>query len=111
VSQPLLSCRRTGYVSRNARARGFFEKYQVRKADGTPTDEGAVYLVLRLDEGEYLDACRAGARAFAAAVAEENSRLSVDLDILLWTLERGEPRKTPGAAKALIGAFSHRDGF
>lgn len=51
---------------------GLHRRYEVRMADGTPTDPDAVYFVLRLDPGgddpEHIRTCRWAATAYAQAV-------------------------------------------
>lgn len=89
---------------------GLYDKYRAAKTDGTPVDKDAVYLVLRLDKGGYLDACQKAAAAFAAAVADENSRLAVDLDIVLWELgyRHDDPVEAAKTKRLVVG---HRDGY
>ena len=67
--------------------KGLYHKYNVTKADGSPVDPDAYYLVLRLDAGEYRDACRAGARSFAKAVEAHNPQLAADILDTLPELE------------------------
>lgn len=49
---------------------GFHRRYHVTKADGSPADPDAIYLVLRLDDGckdkEHLRMCRSAARSYAS---------------------------------------------
>ena len=71
-------------------AKGLYNKYIVQKADGSPVDPDAFYLVLRLDKGEYLEACRAGAISFAHLVTDLNSELSADILQLIEDYEKGE---------------------
>ena len=56
--------------------RGFYKKYIVTKTSGNPMDPEAEFIVLRIDKGIYLHACRAGAAAFAEAVRGENPLLA-----------------------------------
>jgi len=67
--------------------KGFYQKYKVEYADGSPIDPRAQYLVLRLDAGEYLSACRAGAAAFAEAVEPQNPKLAQGVRDLLRLLK------------------------
>lgn len=62
---------------------GLYNKYNVSKADGSPVDPEAIYIVLRVDKGEYVHACRAGVMAFARAVRPINPQLHDDLVELL----------------------------
>lgn len=60
--------------------RGFFDKYQVTKADGTPTDPAARYFVLRYDTDP---AARKALAVYARCVEATNPVLAKDLrDIL-----------------------------
>lgn len=73
--------------------RGLYNKYNVTKADGTPIDPHAVYIVLRIDDGEYLEACRKGVWAFAQDVMYKNTKLGQDLLDLLDTLEGANEKR------------------
>ena len=66
--------------------KGLYEKYIIAKASGKPLNDGFYAIVLRIDGGRYLKACRAGVRAFADAVREENHILAEDLDLKLLEL-------------------------
>jgi len=68
--------------------KGLYQKYKVEHADGSPIDPRAQYLVLRLDAGEYLSACRAGAAAFAEAVEPQNPKLAQGVRDLLCLLKQ-----------------------
>ncbi len=60
--------------------KGLWNKYIIQKTSGKPLDENFYAIVLRIDGGRYLKACRAGVQAFADAVREENPILGRDLD-------------------------------
>jgi len=59
--------------------RGLYDKYVVTHRDGSPVDPEAFYLVLRLDKGLYVDACRRAADEFAEIVRDDNPQLADDL--------------------------------
>ncbi len=59
--------------------KGLYQKYIIKKTNGKPLDPNFEAIVLRIDGGQYLDACRAGAFAFAQAVKEHNLQLSEDI--------------------------------
>ena len=67
--------------------KGLYQKYAVSKADGSAVDPDAIYFVLRLDKGEYVDACRMALDAFAMAIWLENPTLADDCIALLERLE------------------------
>lgn len=58
---------------------GLYQKYIIQKANGHPLADGFYAIVLRVDGGRYLHACRAGVAAFAEAVREHNPILADDL--------------------------------
>jgi len=66
--------------------RGLYQKYVITKASGKPLNDDFYAIVLRIDGGRYLKACRAGVKAFADAVREENHILAEDLDRKLLEL-------------------------
>lgn len=59
--------------------KGLWNKYIISKSSGKPLAEGFYAIVLRVDGGQYVDACRAGALAFAEAVRVENPLLADDI--------------------------------
>lgn len=59
--------------------KGLYNKYIVTKASGKPVPPEAEFIVLRIDAGRYLHACRTGVAAFAEAVREHNPVLADDL--------------------------------
>ena len=59
--------------------RGLYAKYDIRKASGKPLAPGFFAMVLRIDGGRYVEACRKGVLAFAEAVRLENPRLYADI--------------------------------
>jgi hypothetical protein len=63
--------------------RGLYNRYVVKKADGTPVDPRAEYFVLRLDEHGrdpiHIEACRAAAMVYADMIAEHLPKLAADL--------------------------------
>jgi len=68
--------------------KGLYKKYLIYKTSGKPIDPNAEFIVLRIDGGRYLHACRAGAAAFAEAVREHNPRLANDIQAKLEDLEK-----------------------
>lgn len=60
--------------------RGLYGKYIIQKASGKPLGENFYAIVLRIDGGRYLKACRVGVKAFADAVREENPILAADIE-------------------------------
>jgi len=56
--------------------KGWFLKYIIRKADGTPIDPNADYFVLRLDKDEH---ARKAALAYADSVETENPVFAADI--------------------------------
>lgn len=61
---------------------GFHQKYVIAKADGSPVDPNAVYLVLRIDpdlSGDdewWRTICRVAARRFANSIRERMPQLA-----------------------------------
>jgi len=70
--------------------KGLYQKYIITKASGKPLVDGFYAVVLRIDGGRYLKACRAGAQAFADAVREDNRQLAEDLDRKLLELAQAQ---------------------
>ncbi len=67
--------------------KGLYQKYNITKASGKPLAQDFLAIVLRIDGGRYLKACRAGVRTFADVVRSENKTLADDLDKTLNRLE------------------------
>ena len=63
--------------------KGLYQKYVVSKTSGKPIDPKAQFIILRIDDGRYLHACRAGVAAFAEAVREHNPILADDIQKIL----------------------------
>ncbi len=84
--------------------KGLYQKYIVTKTSGKPLAEGWEGIVLRIDGGQYVDACRAGALAFAEAVKGENPSLSNDIQSRIMELAKFE-RLIKSAEKAPRGSF------
>lgn len=63
--------------------KGLYQKYIVTKTSGKPLAEGFQSIVLRVDGGQYVEACREGAKAFAKAVKKANPMLAEDIEALL----------------------------
>ena len=62
---------------------GLYRKYTIRKANGSPVDQNAEYIVLRVDGGEYVEECRHAVAAFAYSMSTKNLVLSRDIYLLL----------------------------
>ncbi len=63
--------------------KGLYQKYIVTKANGKPLDPNFHAIVLRIDGGQYVEACRMGASAFAKAVEPLNKTLAFDIQMEL----------------------------
>ena len=70
--------------------KGLWDKYIITKSSGKPLADGFYAIVLRIDGGQYVDACRAGVQAFADAVEELNPLLHDDIETKLWEYETRE---------------------
>ena len=82
--------------------RGLYNKYIIQKTDGSAIDPDAAYLVLRLDKGEYVEACRRAALTFASWVCDANPRLFQDIVDWMGRLNAFENReKLPSALEAI----------
>ncbi len=66
--------------------KGLYAKYIVTKASGKPLAPTFFAIVLRIDGGRYLNACRAGVAAFAEAVRGDNPILADDIQYTLKDL-------------------------
>lgn len=66
--------------------KGLYQKYIITKTSGKELDPNFYAIVLRIDGGRYLKACRAGVQAFADAVREENPLLADELETKLKEL-------------------------
>ncbi len=63
--------------------KGLYNKYIITKTSGKPLADGFYAIVLRIDGGQYVDACRMGVKAFAEAVKEQNPDLAFDIGMKL----------------------------
>jgi len=73
--------------------KGLYQKYIVTKANGKPLDPNFYAIVLRIDGGRYVDACRDAVLAFAAFVRPENEQLSRDIYAKVIELVKDEVRR------------------
>jgi len=64
--------------------KGLWGKYIITKASGKPLNPNFYAIVLRIDGGQYVEACREGVKAFAEAVKEANPLLCEDIKARLW---------------------------
>lgn len=87
---------------------GLYKKYNVTKADGTPTDPAADYFVLRLDTDP---ASRRAMLVYLVDVADENPVLAQDLldrliaydaDVVRGFLQRGQSFQQPPAPEPTL---------
>ena len=88
--------------------KGLYGKYIISKASGKPLAPGFYAIVLRIDGGQYVNACWAGALAFAEAVRDENPVLSNDIQhkVLEYQAESKKfQRLIDKAEKAPRGSF------
>jgi len=70
--------------------KGLYGKYIIKKANGNPLAPNFYAIVLRIDGGIYLDACRAGVATFAKTVRKDNPRLANDIELKLLELVQEE---------------------
>jgi len=73
--------------------KGLYGKYIVSKANGKPMDDSFECIVLRIDGGKYVSACRIGVAAFANAVRYENPVLARDIELRLMELAQADDSK------------------
>lgn len=66
--------------------KGLYQKYIIAKTSGKDLDPHFEAIVLRIDGGQYVEACRLGVKAFADAVRADNPILAKDLDRKLLEL-------------------------
>lgn len=59
---------------------GLYDKYEIRKRDGSPVDPNAKYFVLRLDTDRF---AIGAAQRYSKLCREENPKLSEHLDNLI----------------------------
>ena len=67
--------------------KGLYQKYIITKSSGKPLADGFYAIVLRIDGGRYVKACREGAKVFAHYVRDENPKLAKDIEEKVWELE------------------------
>ena len=60
---------------------GLFQKYIITKADGSPVDPEAIYIVLRIDEGDRH--ARAAVERYAMSLVADEPEFSLDLRNML----------------------------
>ena len=63
--------------------KGLWNKYIIQESSGKPLADGFYAIVLRIDGGQYVDACRMGVKAFAAEVKPLNPDLAFDIEMKL----------------------------
>ena len=73
--------------------KGLYSKYIIAKTSGKPLDPNFYAIVLRIDGGQYVDACRMGVKAFADAVRPLNPDFAFDLDLKLLEYTNSLPNK------------------
>jgi len=70
--------------------KGLYRKYIVTKTSGKPLADGWDGIILRIDGGQYVEACRLGVIAFAEAVKKVNPKLCEDIKDRIWIYEMKE---------------------
>lgn len=70
----------------NTERAGLYGKYIIEKADGSPMNPEAEYLVLRLDNDET---CRRAALAWSGFIQDRQPELAADIRAWVARLERG----------------------
>ena len=76
--------------------KGLYRKYIIAKESGKPLDPDFEAIVLRIDGGRYVSACRIGVAAFANAVRWENPVLAKDIELRLMELAQADDRRGNG---------------
>ncbi len=69
---------------------GYYQKYKIEHADGTPIDSNAVYFVLRLDKDPF---ALTASYAYALACVKEQPQLASDLMFLIRECFEGMEEK------------------
>jgi hypothetical protein len=64
--------------------KGLYQKYDVKKTDGTPVDPNAEYFVLRVDKDPH---ARKAVRVYASSIRSENPTLMNELRAWLDNLQ------------------------
>ena len=77
--------------------KGLYNKYKITKTSGKPLDPNFYAIVLRIDGGKYVEACRAGVRAFADAVEPLNETLAFDLRLELIAMVANDNKEVKDA--------------
>lgn len=83
--------------------KGLYNKYTIQKSSGKPLAPSFYAIVLRIDGGRYVEACRAGVKAFADAVLNENPKLAIDIQHKLNELLIIEPKPSNVVGAGLDG--------
>lgn len=73
--------------------KGLFDKYIIKKTDGSPVDRMAQYFVLRLDTDLH---ARKALRVYADSIAAENPILAIHLRTRLDFIETAIEQKILG---------------
>lgn len=73
--------------------KGLYQKYIITKTNGKPLDPNFYAIVLRVDGGRYVDACRNAVLAFAAYVRPQNHKLASDLNEKILELVKEEVKR------------------
>ena len=76
-----------------SKQKGLYQKYNITKTSGKPLDPNFYAIVLRVDGGRYVDACREGALAFAFAIRPHNKTLYEDIYAKVIELIKDEVRR------------------
>ncbi len=83
--------------------KGLYQKYIVTKTNGHPLAEGFESIILRIDGGLYVDACRKGVLAFAEAVKGANPKLCGDIQARVKAYELKELGKELSQESSQLG--------
>ncbi len=75
--------------------KGLYNKYIVTKASGKAIPPEAQFIVLRIDSGQYVDACREGAKQFGVKVYQDNPTLAMDIWNRIAELNKADGKETP----------------
>ena len=79
---------------RRYKVKRLYNKYKISKTNGKPLAPGFFAIVLRIDGGQYVEACRNGVAAFAKAVEPLNSMLAFDIQLELLGYYAKDAKKT-----------------
>ena len=73
--------------------KGLYEKYIITKTNGKPLAPDFYAIVLRIDGGRYVEACRSAVLTFASKVRPLNKQLSDDIYLKVRDLIEAEQQR------------------